>query len=394
MKEKRVFLIVLDSVGVGNAKDANLYGDEGANTLSHIIKEMGYAGSDTLSYLKVLGVNPFSAETKLGAYGIAQEKSKGKGTIEGHWEMTGIETVIPFDTFESEFPKELLNLIKEKTGYECLGNCVASGTEIIARLGDESVKTNKPIFYTSADSVFQIAAHEETFGLEALYELCENVREILTNSKWNISRVIARPFIGESDNYQRTPNRRDYSTLPPENNLLTKLTESGIDVVGVGKINDIFAGQGVTSSIKTKSNEDGIEKTIEIMNEMPTNDALVFVNLVDFDMKYGHRRDVLGYFEALEDFNNAVPYMLKSMKDNDILIITADHGCDPTYKGTDHTRENVPIAVVGKNILVNTDIGIRDTFADIGQTIAEYFGINKLPIGTSFLNMILGGEQK
>lgn len=389
MKEKRVFLIVLDSVGVGNAKDAKLYGDEGSNTLSHIIEKMG---EKDLSYLKVLGVNPFSSETKLGAFGVAQEKSKGKGTIEGHWEMTGIETVIPFDTFESEFPKELLNLIKEKTGYDCLGNCVASGTEIIAKLGKESVETNKPIFYTSADSVFQIAAHEETFGLETLYKLCEDVREILTNSKWNVSRVIARPFVGENNNYQRTPNRKDYSTLPPENNLLTKLATAGIDVVGVGKINDIFAGQGVTSSIKTKSNTDGIVKTMEILNETPTNDALVFVNLVDFDMKYGHRRDVEGYFAALKEFNDAIPYMLKSMKDNDILIITADHGCDPTYKGTDHTRENVPIAVVGKNIFVNTNIGTRNSFADIGQTIAEYFDIEKLQIGTSFLNMILGGE--
>ena len=365
---KRAVLIVLDSVGVGNAHDAKLYGDEGANTLTHILEDT----NTTLHNLK-----------SCKSYGEAEEISAGKGTIEGHWEIAGIETKQAFETFPNGFPKEMIDLITEETGLTFLGNCSASGTKIIKDLGEEHMKTGKPIIYTSADSVFQIAAHEETFGLENLYNLCETVRKIL-NTKWNISRVIARPFIGtNAENFKRTSNRHDYSVEPPKNNLLNILNNANVNVIGVGKIKDIFCGQGISTSYKTKDNTEGIKKTIELMKTNNTENEFIFTNLVDFDMLYGHRRDVKGYRDALVEFDNALPEIINLLKDDDILIITADHGCDPTYKGTDHTRENIPIWVFGKN--ANKNFGKRNTFADIGQTLTEYFETDKLIIGTSFL---------
>lgn len=383
---KRCILVVLDSVGKGYTPDADLYGDVGANTLIHTVN----ATNIKLPNMSKLGLFGSSGTDFIeGSYGLAKELSKGKGTIEGHWEMTGIETKVPFETFPDGFPSEMLDLIKEKTGYTCLCNKAASGTEVIKDYGVEHMESNKPIFYTSADSVFQIACHEETFGLNNLYKLCEDVREILNESKWNISRIIARPFVGNSkETFKRTSNRKDYSITPPQKNLLNILYANDINVVGVGKISDIFCNKGISQSYHTKGNTDGINKTIELSKETPYKDEFIFVNLVDFDMLYGHRRDVNGYANALVEFDNALPKIIENLKGDDMLIITADHGCDPTFKGTDHTREIVPILVAGPNIKTENSIHIRDSFADIGQTIAEYFNCQKLDVGKSFLNEI------
>ena len=308
---KRGILIVLDSVGVGNAHDAYLYGDEGANTLEHIIEKTG---------IELKNLN------KCKSYSVAEEISAGKGTIEGHWEIAGIETKQAFETFPNGFPKDMIDLITRETGYTFLGNYSASGTEIIKDLGEEHIKTGKPIIYTSADSVFQIAAHEESFGLENLYNLCETVRKIL-NTKWNISRVIARPFLGNNTNdFYRTSNRHDYSVEPPRSNLLNILSEEQVNVIGVGKIKDIFCGQGIKESYKTKDNNEGIQKTIELMKKDPTQKEFIFTNLVDFDMLYGHRRNLEGYKNALLEFDNALPEIINELKEEDLLIITADHG--------------------------------------------------------------------
>ena len=380
---RRVTLIVLDSLGVGNATDANLYGDSGANTLQNILSKTNIE----IPNLKKLGI--LGETTNLsGSYGIATELSKGKGTIEGHWELAGIETKKAFDTFPNGFPEDLLSKIKDRTGYDCLCNKAGSGTDIIKEYGVEHINTKKPIFYTSADSVFQIACHEEIFGLNELYNLCEVVREIL-NEDWNVSRVIARPFLGSTaENFKRTSNRKDFSVIPPQQNLLNILYANDVNVVGVGKIGDIFCEKGLSEIIHTKGNTDGITKTINILKDRPTKDEFVFVNLVDFDMLYGHRRDVDGYAEAIVEFDNALPEILSTLKDEDLLIITADHGCDPTYKGTDHTRENIPVLVASTSPK-NKNIGQRETFADIGQTIIDYFGATpNLIIGTSFKNEI------
>lgn len=382
--DRRVTLIVLDSLGIGAAHDAHVYGDDGADTLHHIIKSTGIK----IPNLTKMGILQKNDSNICSSFGFSEEISKGKGTIEGHWEMMGIETKIPSQTFPNGFPTEMLDMISKETGYSFLGNKAASGTEIIKELGKVHMETGKPIVYTSADSVFQIACHEETFGLTELYNLCSKVREIL-NKKWNISRVIARPFVGTENNFIRTTNRKDYSIMPPKENLLNNLTDKGISVVGVGKIGDIFSQQGIKTSIHTDGNTDGINKTISILSERPKTDEFVFVNLVDFDMLYGHRRDVNGYGKAIVEFDNELPNIMNCIKENDILIITADHGCDPTYKGTDHTRENIPILVYGKNIKRNYFIGKRKTFADIGQTISQYFSSRKLNIGTSFLNEII-----
>ena len=383
--EKRITLIVLDSLGVGNSPDADKYGDLGSNTLFHILDRTNI----NIPNLKKLGILNQDNENIIGSYGTAQEISSGKGTIEGHWEIAGIETKKEFETFPDGFPKEMLDIITEATGYSFLCNKPASGTEVIKEFGQIHIQTKQPIIYTSADSVFQIACHEEVFGLDKLYELCETVRKIL-NTKWNVSRVIARPFLGTTaENFVRTSNRRDFSIIPPQKNLLNILYANDINVVGVGKIGDIFCEKGLSQSIHTSGNTDGIQKTIEIMQKRPKKDEFLFVNLVDFDSHYGHRRNVDGYANALKEFDNALPEILSTLKNDDILIITADHGCDPTFKGTDHTRENVPILIVGPSVQP-CNIGCRKTFADIGQTICETFKcVPALPIGESFLNIIL-----
>lgn len=363
---ERVIIIVLDSLGVGFLPDAEDYGDLGANTLAHIAYATGGLYLPNMQALGlgnicvVQGIDPVNKSG--GAYGRAIEKSKGKDTIIGHWEIAGIITENPLPTYPNGFPKEIIDEFENKTGKKVIGNKVASGTDIIDELGDEHLRTGDLIVYTSADSVFQIAAHEDIVSIEKLYEYCKIARKIL-----KVGRVIARPFLGESKNYKRTTNRHDFA-LKPNETILDRLKEAGKDVIGVGKINDIFGGQGITDYVRTTSNANGIDKTIEYIKEK--NKGLIFTNLVDFDMNYGHRRDPKGYKMALEEFDKKLPEIKEAMNENDILIITADHGCDPIFKGTDHTREYIPVLVYGDKIK-SVDIGTRDSFSDIARTIEE-----------------------
>ncbi|MBQ4068152.1 MAG: phosphopentomutase [Lachnospiraceae bacterium] len=390
MAKKRVIWIILDSVGMGELPDAKDFDDVGTHTIGHVAKKNG--GLKIPNMIKLgLGNIPGmihieGVESAIGCYGKGAEISKGKDTTVGHWEMTGIYSKERFPTYPEGFPKEIIDEFCEKTGVQdVLGNEVASGTEIIARLGDEHIKTKKPIIYTSADSVFQIACHEEVYAPEELYRLCEVARNILKDEH-GVARVIARPFVGENGNYSRTSNRRDFSIKPSENNLLCYLKNSGYAVIAVGKIEDIFAGVGVTEAVHTKDNQDGIDKTIDYIKS--DFEGLIFTNLVEFDSKWGHRNDYLGYAKGLEEFDVRIPEIINAMKDEDLLIINSDHGCDPTTKGTDHTREYIPILIYGKKLKSNVYLGERESFADIGATIAEYFKVDKLDIGTSFLEQI------
>ena len=389
---KRVIWIVLDSVGMGLAKDADKFDDVGTNTLGHVAEKNG--GLDVPNMIK-LGlssidgsVNLKKIDNPIGCYGRMEEKSNGKDTTIGHWEMMGIYSEHRFPTYPDGFPKEIIDEFIRETGIPgILGNKVASGTEILKELGDEHIKTKKPIIYTSADSVFQIACHEGVYSPEELYRLCRVARNILKENH-EVARVIARPFIGENaqSGFTRTPNRRDFSKLPSSENLMVYLKEQGIEVACVGKIEDIFAGVGVTKSVHTKDNMDGIDKTLDYMREIP--EGFIFTNLVEFDSKWGHRNDYLGYARGLEEFDKRLPEVIAAMEETDLLIITADHGCDPTTKGTDHTRENVPLLVYGKHIKHNVNLGVRSTYADAGQTVAEIFGVRKLNIGESFWSEI------
>lgn len=367
-KINRVALIVLDSAGVGALPDAKEYGDEGANTFGNLAKAAGGLSLPNMekmglgNIIDIQGVKP-TKDLESVAYGKAAEASSGKDTTIGHWEIAGIIKKDPFPTYPNGFPQEIVNEFEEKTGRKMIGNCVASGTQIIAELGDKHVETGALIVYTSADSVFQIAAHEEIVSVEELYRYCEIAREMLS-----VGRVIARPFIGKSGEYTRTSNRHDYSMEPEGVTVLDKLKEAGQDVLGVGKIYDIFAGRGVTDYVRSKSNMDGVDKTLDYLKQ--DNKGLIFTNLVDFDMSFGHRRDVQGYKQALEEFDARIPEIISCMKEDDLLILTADHGCDPTHSGTDHTREFIPILAYGKNINTS-DLGQRDAFADIASTIEE-----------------------
>lgn len=403
---KRAIVLVMDSFGVGATEDADKFGDKGANTIGHIAKacaegkaDIGRQGPLELPVLSSLGLVHAARESAgefpvgmntdvniVGAYGHAKELSSGKDTPSGHWEMMGVPVLYEWGYFrdqENSFPAELLNEIMTKAdipGY--LGNCHSSGTVILEQLGEEHMQTGRPIFYTSADSVFQIACHEETFGLERLYKLCELVREIL--EPYNIGRVIARPFIGDdAGDFQRTGNRRDYSVLPPSPTLLDKLAGIGGEVVSVGKIADIFAHQGITKKLKANGIAGLFETTMQAF-ESAGDQSLIFTNFVDFDSSFGHRRDVAGYAAALEQLDAMLPRLLKEMEDDDLLIVTADHGCDPTWAGTDHTREHIPVLVFGRKIKPGS-LGRRDTFADIGQSLASYFGLEPMEYGTSFL---------
>lgn len=390
MAKKRIIWIILDSVGMGELPDAKDFDDVGTHTIGHVAQKNGGINIPNMIKLGIGNIPGMihldSIENASGCYGKGAEISKGKDTTVGHWEMAGIYSKEKFPTYPEGFPVDIIKDFCEKTGVQgVLGNEVASGTEIIARLGDEHVKTKKPIIYTSADSVFQIACHEEVFAPEELYRLCEVARNILKDEH-GVARVIARPFVGENGNYTRTSNRRDFSIKPSENNLLSYLKKANYDVIAVGKIEDIFAGVGVTEAVHTKDNQDGIDKTIEyIKNEF---EGLLFTNLVEFDSKWGHRNDYLGYAKGLEEFDARIPDIINAMQEDDILIINSDHGCDPTTKGTDHTREYIPILIYGKNLKSDVYLGERETFADIGATIAEYFNIDKLEIGTSFLGQI------
>lgn len=404
----RAFLYVLDSFGIGGAPDARNYGDLGADTLGHIAEFCAAGLGDRaglrdgplhLPHMTSLGLveaaklstgqspaGMADAQRLYGRYGAATEISRGKDTPSGHWEIAGTPVMFDWTYFPDEpdcFPAELLNAIFEKTGLEgSLGNCHASGTEIIASLGQEHIRSGKPIFYTSADSVFQIAAHEDHFGLERLMRLCEVVRAL--TYEMNIGRVIARPFVGETaDTFERTGNRRDFSIEPPDETLLDRAKQAGRAVIAVGKISDIFAGKGVTHSLKASGNDALIDASLRGIETCPDG-GLVFTNLVDFDMVYGHRRDVPGYAAALEAFDRRIGDITKRMKPGDLLVLTADHGCDPTWRGSDHTRERVPVLTFGSGI-PSGPVGIRQTYADIGETIAHHIGLAPGSSGTSFL---------
>ena len=392
---KHVIWIVLDSVGMGELPDAGLFGDEGSNTLGNIARTAGLSVPNMrkLGLGNIEGMEGIAPVRKpAGCYGRLGELSMGKDTTTGHWEMAGICSRQPFPTYPDGFPEEIIERFKHSTGVEgVLGNCTASGTEIIKRLGGEHLRTGYPIVYTSADSVFQIACHKSVFPVEKLYALCEKARELLTG-KDAVARVIARPFDGVEGAFERTAERRDFSLKPPADNLLVRMKEAGFMVAAVGKIEDIFAGEGITEAVHTKDNMDGVQKTIAYMKA--ENTGLIFSNLVEFDMKWGHRNDVKGYAAGLEAFDAVVPDIIRAMRDEDILIITADHGCDPTTESTDHSREYVPVLLYGKPLTENVNLGTRQSFADIGQTVAELFGLGPLAVGESFLGRILAGAGR
>lgn len=388
MKFKRIFCIVMDSVGCGTAPLSYQYGDDGANTIKHISEAMNGIKLPTMEKLgygnltSIKGVKPMCEK---GYYGKMDEASKGKDTLTGHWEFMGVLTSKPFKTFtDTGFPKVLIDELEAKTGHKVIGNCAASGTEIIKELGEEHIKTGAMIVYTSSDSVLQIACHEKYFGLDELYRCCKIAREICMKDEYMLGRIIARPFVGEdAKTFTRTTNRHDYALSPTDVTTLDNLKEKGYDVISVGKISDIFNARGITEGNKIKSNHNGMEITTEIAKR--DFNGLCFVNLVDFDALYGHRRDPKGYHQALEEFDTDLNNLFKELKDDDLVIVTADHGNDPTWTGTDHTREYVPLLVYSKS-LGKGDLGTRSTFADIGATIAENFNVDAPHIGKSFLN--------
>lgn len=382
---KRALLIILDSVGVGALPDAANYGDEGANTVGNIAKAvpLHLPNLSKLGFGHIQGSNLNPDTDAVGGYGRMAEKSPGKDTTTGHWELAGMRLSQPFPTFPDGFPEEVMRRFEEAIGTKTLGNVVASGTAILDELGEEHMRTGYPIVYTSADSVFQIACHEDIIPLERLYEMCEIAREQLTGI-YAVGRVIARPFVGTGRGaFKRTGGRRDFSLVPSQPNILDVLKDSGHDVLAVGKIEDIFAHQGITQSNHAAGNPACIEAMKAYLEE-PFN-GLCFVNLVDFDMVYGHRRNVQGYADALMAFDQALPDILKLLNEGDLLLITADHGCDPTHHGTDHTREYVPLVAVkhGQKKLVN--LGTRASFADVAATISDYFGLQEIFQAESFL---------
>lgn len=379
---KRVFLIVLDSVGIGEMPDAAEYGDAGSNTILAASKSPYFSmpNMKKLGYFNIDGVAVGDREENpLAAFARMAESSKGKDTTIGHWEIAGIISKAPLPTYPGGFPREVIEEFCKKTGRGVLCNRPYSGTEVIKDYGDEHMRTGDLIVYTSADSVFQIAAHEEVVPVEQLYEYCEIAREMLTGEH-GVGRVIARPFVGESGNYTRTTNRHDFSLEPPKTTMLDQMKAEGLDVLAVGKINDIFAGKGITEFVRTTGNEDGINKTLEFLDR--EFEGICFVNLVDYDMLYGHRNDVDGYAKALNYFDERLPEILAKMKEEDILMITADHGCDPSTPSTDHSREYTPLVIYGKPVEPGRNCGTRDTFADIAATILSYFGISPECAGT------------
>ena len=389
MSKQRVYLIVLDSFGIGHAPDAADFGDEGANTLYTIthskeydtpnMRKLGLSCIDGVDYLE-------KSDNIVGSYGRMQEASKGKDTTIGHWEIAGIVSENALPTYPNGFPKEVLDEFSKRTGREVLCNKPYSGTDVIRDYGEEHVRTGKLIVYTSADSVFQIAAHEDIVPVEELYKYCEIAREILVGEH-GVGRVIARPFVGEAPNFQRTTNRHDFSLLPPRDTMLDVLQKEGYDTYGVGKIYDIFAGKGIAHTQRIQGNVDGMEKTIQLQDK--DFNGLCFVNLVDFDMLYGHRNDIEGYAKAATVFDKQLGTFMERMQSQDILMITADHGCDPGFKGTDHSRECVPFLAYGEQVKKGVNMGTRKTFSDIAATILDIFGIDSRLDGTSFKDEIL-----
>ncbi len=379
-----MILMVMDSVGIGAMPDAADWGDAGADTLGHVIASQKPA----LPNLQKLGLGNIRSMPSLppvaapqGAYGKAAIFSNGKDTTVGHWEMAGLVTSTPFPTYPSGFPDYLIAAFQNAVGRAILGNMPASGTEIIKELGEEHVRTGKPIVYTSADSVFQIAAHEEVIPLDELYRMCRIARELLDGPD-RVGRVIARPFIGKPGAFTRTGNRKDFAIPPPDKTLLDYLKASGLASIGVGKIPSIFDFNGISEHLEAHNNVESVNQTLEALKRAP--EGLIFANLVDFDMLWGHRRDPKGYAGAMEYFDSRIPDILAAMRKDDCLIITADHGCDPTYRGSDHTREYVPILAYSGSLSATVNLGTRSSLADMGQTIAENFGLH-LPVGTSFL---------
>jgi len=389
IRPDRVFLTVLDSVGVGELPDAQLYGDEGSDTIGNISRRVPLK----LPNLRLLGLprvariaGMAAIDTPLGAFGRMAERSAGKDSVTGHWEMAGIVLDHPFPTFPNGFPAEVIAEFERRIGRSTLGNFAASGTAIIDDLGPEHVRTGKPIVYTSADSVFQIAAHEAVIPIPELYRICEIAYE-LVGKGMNVGRVIARPFVGQPGAFQRTANRHDYALPPSGRTLLDAMTSAGQTVHAIGKIQDLFAGRGITTAVHTKSDEDGVNEIEQAIAS--AGPGLVFTNLVDFDTQYGHRNDPAGYAANLERFDARLPRLLGSLRERDVLIVTADHGNDPTTPSTDHAREYVPVFLVGQTIRPGVDVGTRATFADLGQTVAEIFGLEPLAHGTSFLRDVL-----
>lgn len=380
----RIFWIVLDSVGIGQAPDAAAFHDEGSDTLQSCYKSgaLYVPNMSKLGLYNIDGLDYGAKEEKPeGCYARLREKSQGKDTTIGHWEMAGIISKRPFPTYPGGFPQEIIERFSELTGRGVLCNQPYSGTEVIRDYGREHMETGKLIVYTSADSVFQIAAHEEVVPAETLYEYCRMARKLLTG-KHSVARVIARPFTGTYPDYVRTDRRHDFSVEPPKETILDSLKAQGKEVIGVGKIHDIFAGKGITRTIPNHGNQENMEKVFEIQQE--SFDGLCYVNLVDFDMVYGHRRDVKGYTQALNDFDAQLGVFLKQMREEDVLFITADHGCDPGFRGTDHTRETVPLLCFSPSFQKGVNLGIRDTYADFAATIGELFGIPYQGDGTSF----------
>jgi phosphopentomutase len=385
----RAIVIVCDGLGVGEAPDAAAFGDEGSDTLGHVLASRPVH----IPNLRALGLGNLTptfsgareARTR-GAYGKMAERSAGKDTATGHWEMTGLVTPTPFRTFPNGFPPEVVEPFEQRIGRKVLGNKAASGTEILKELGEEHLATGSPILYTSGDSVFQVAAHEERIPLDELYRICRVGYEIAC-LQHGVCRVIARPFVGKAAaDFKRTPNRRDFPVPPGGATLLDGLQAAGLPVFGVGKIEDIFTGRGVSGAVHTKSDGDGVDQTLRAMTEIPR--GLVFTNLVDFDTLYGHRNDVEGYARNLEALDARMPEILAALRPDDVFLLTADHGCDPSDVSTDHTRENVPLLVCGSGVRPGTDLGLRTSFADLGQTLADNFGLPPLAAGTSFLRDI------
>ncbi|MFZ4452191.1 phosphopentomutase [Salibacterium aidingense] len=384
----RIFVIVMDSVGIGEAPDAAEYNDLGADTIGHIAAHRNGLHMPNMEKLglgnikKVPGIKPIREP---GAhYGIMQEASNSKDTMTGHWEIMGLHVKEPFRTFPDGFPEELIQKLEQAAGRNVIGNKVASGTEIIKELGKKHMETGSLIVYTSADSVLQIAAHEEIVPVEELHHICEKAREMTYEAPYMIGRIIARPFIGKPGAFERTSNRHDYALKPFGRTVMNELADKGLDSLAIGKISDIYDGEGITKMIRTESNADGMDKIIASAKE--SFQGLSFLNLVDFDAKFGHRRDPDGYGEALEEFDKRLPALLQQLKEDDLLMITADHGNDPVHHGTDHTRELVPLLVYSKKYTSGRDLGRRQTFADIGATIADNFQVKMPEYGTSFLD--------
>ncbi|MFD0048513.1 phosphopentomutase [Actinomycetes bacterium NPDC127524] len=387
---KRIFVVVMDSVGIGEAPDAELFGDKGADTFGHIAEKMNGLNMPNLGKMGLSNIREIQgiqkAEQPVGYYTKMKEASSGKDTMTGHWEIMGLNISTPFRVFPNGFPELLINELEAKTGRSIIGNKPASGTEILDELGEDHMKTGALIVYTSADSVLQIAAHEEVVPLEELYKICEIAREATLKDEFKVGRVIARPFTGEPGNFKRTSNRHDYALKPFDRTVMNELKDAGLDVIAIGKISDIFDGEGVTESLRTVSNMDGMDKLVQTLDMDFT--GMSFLNLVDFDALYGHRRDPIGYGKALEEFDARLPEVFEKLKEDDLLIITADHGNDPVAPGTDHTREYVPLLVYSKRFTNGKELAVRDTFADIGATVAANFDV-KMPVyGKSILGEI------